>query len=925
MIEFDLIDDSQTIDVNLTDNSDTIEVDLIKEIDRYDDLKGRPSINDVTLTGNKTLSELGIQPEGDYATNTYVNTELNKKVDKVTGKGLSTNDFTNTYKATVDNNTSARHTHSNKSVIDGISSTNISNWNNKAEVSDIPDVSQFITKDVSNLTYYTLKTNTGSLIDLEINTTNYVVTLSLKDQDGTVISTDSIDLPLESVVVGGSYDSVNQKIILTLENGNTVDIPVGALISGLQTEITSSNKLASDLVDDNNSGNKFVTTSEKTTWNNKYDKPNGGIPKTDLANEVQTSLGKADTALQEHQDLTDYVKNTDYATSSVAGVLKPSAALLVNSSNGNAYCEERTYAQYQNSGGTAFISKGTLENVITGKDLITSSYHDSTKQNVTDESLNTVNKDIVPAINEVNSIAKGANQAVGFSNYQTMITSFNSLSEDEYQMGQNIYIVTLNVPDLWISGVESTSVTYTYTTDDAFINTMSTDGYVQVGYYKISMLETQKVDLTNYVQNTDYATSSVGGVIKVDSFYGLDDTSDGGKLRGQSFSYADYQRKNNFTIIGKGTLENVISGKNLINSTGLQNLCIDTSSPTPNFGNMTPIATYEYDISDKSYHPVYTLPNTGLSYSDTNIVVAYRITATGTNIYSSSDIIDVWHNPCSYPLTTVMHRTLSTSASTTGIQYLRAVYPKSTYLNDSNYPLGQEIVAYNTTIRHIKIEVFKTPLNIIWKTTADSSIYIDSTHNANNVMTLYNIRGWIYRQPQSFVASSAGYANYVDSYECATIGSAAIKAGNAGLPSGHFAYLADDGLVYDISNTTKNISPVFKKVGVLNNAVNKNTAITSTYFRTVMQLSTAAIGNIPHATLSLGNRVFLRCTMDANGYIHSDNYLDVTMSPGYTWLPFGVATASNAINMDTRNQNFYTLNANGKLTHIDGIEIATGS
>lgn len=40
-------------------------------------------------------------------------------------------------------------------------------------------------------------------------------------------------------------------------------------------------------------------------WNAKgtYSKPSGGIPKTDLASAVQTSLGKADTALQEHQDI----------------------------------------------------------------------------------------------------------------------------------------------------------------------------------------------------------------------------------------------------------------------------------------------------------------------------------------------------------------------------------------------------------------------------------------------------------------------------------------------------------------------------------------------------------------------------------------------------------------------------------------------
>ena len=38
-------------------------------------------------------------------------------------------------------------------------------------------------------------------------------------------------------------------------------------------------------------------------WNAKYDKPSGGIPKTDLASGVQTSLGLADTALQSHQTI----------------------------------------------------------------------------------------------------------------------------------------------------------------------------------------------------------------------------------------------------------------------------------------------------------------------------------------------------------------------------------------------------------------------------------------------------------------------------------------------------------------------------------------------------------------------------------------------------------------------------------------------
>ena len=41
-----------------------------------------------------------------------------------------------------------------------------------------------------------------------------------------------------------------------------------------------------------------VTAALQTAWNAKYDLPLGGVPKTDLADAVQASLGKADSAIQ---------------------------------------------------------------------------------------------------------------------------------------------------------------------------------------------------------------------------------------------------------------------------------------------------------------------------------------------------------------------------------------------------------------------------------------------------------------------------------------------------------------------------------------------------------------------------------------------------------------------------------------------------
>lgn len=49
-----------------------------------------------------------------------------------------------------------------------------------------------------------------------------------------------------------------------------------------------------------------IDAAQDTAIAAKYTKPSTGIPKTDLASDVKASLGKADTALQEHQSLASY-------------------------------------------------------------------------------------------------------------------------------------------------------------------------------------------------------------------------------------------------------------------------------------------------------------------------------------------------------------------------------------------------------------------------------------------------------------------------------------------------------------------------------------------------------------------------------------------------------------------------------------------
>lgn len=132
----------------------------------------------------------------------------------------------------------------------------------KAEASDIPTTAAEVhalpdtTKYAADLTF-------------EMDSSTFVITAQLKDQDGTAMGTaKTVDIPLESVVVDGDYDSATKEVVLTLKNGTEVRFSVADLVAGLQAEITSTNKLNADLVDDATSTNKFVTAAEKTKISN---------------------------------------------------------------------------------------------------------------------------------------------------------------------------------------------------------------------------------------------------------------------------------------------------------------------------------------------------------------------------------------------------------------------------------------------------------------------------------------------------------------------------------------------------------------------------------------------------------------------------------------------------------------------------------
>lgn len=82
---------------------------------------------------------------------------------------------------------------------------------------------------------------------------------------------------------------------------------------------------------------------------------------------------------------------------------------------------------------------------------------------------------------------------------------------------------------------------------------------------------TTEVDLTDYVKNTDYATSEKAGVIKVSGQATGTTVNENGVLQSEVCTYELYKNKSGYYVIGKSTLENVIRGKDLATKQDIKN------------------------------------------------------------------------------------------------------------------------------------------------------------------------------------------------------------------------------------------------------------------------------------------------------------------------------------------------------------------
>ena len=156
------------------------------------------------------------------------NSSSNEKL--YTDNGISYNPSTNILTTTGGISTTNITVSGN--LTDGTNSITVANI---ANANDIPKTAADIGA-LPNTTKYAAK------LSLSINNSTYVITAQLKDQDGNNLGTaQTIDLPLESVVVSGSYDKTTKEVILTLKDGSTIKFSVADLVSGLATQVDLDN------------------------------------------------------------------------------------------------------------------------------------------------------------------------------------------------------------------------------------------------------------------------------------------------------------------------------------------------------------------------------------------------------------------------------------------------------------------------------------------------------------------------------------------------------------------------------------------------------------------------------------------------------------------------------------------------------------
>ena len=176
-------------------------------------------------------------------------------------------------------------------------------------------------------------------------------------------------------------------------------------------------------------------------------------------------------------------------------------------------------------------------------------------------------------------------------------------------------------------------------------------------------------------------------------------------------------------------------------------------------------------------------------------------------------------------------------------------------------------------------------------------------------------------------ANSASYSNWLrDKYRIGQYDAYRIMA------------VADDGVSYCVNDNTKKFTlPIKMYIGVGYSANTTNNGYifgdpTQTGVQSLSNLSSSSYNNltVPTWTASDGSKtLYLRGSLD-NGKFVCDGNITLSMTPGYTYIPFGktipnysgsTAQVPTYYTFNAINVHAYTLDSSGAVTHIDGVPI----
>lgn len=144
----------------------------------------------------------------------------------------------------------------------------------------------------------------------------------------------------------------------------------------------------------------------------------------------------------------------------------------------------------------------------------------------------------------------------GTSSNRSFSFAFSNLKGEQGERGEAGSVKFLVVESLPVSDIDPTAIYLVPITPDVSGNNYAEYIYINNQWELLGKIGVQ-VDLTNYVTNTDYATGSKGGVIKV----GNQVSTTNGVITANSISYSTYSSASNNIFIGKGTLENVLNAR----------------------------------------------------------------------------------------------------------------------------------------------------------------------------------------------------------------------------------------------------------------------------------------------------------------------------------------------------------------------------